>query len=174
MAAQARKLLPALAAVGGAEKRRIFNSRVHRVRIAERWLQMPHALELPRMLRAVVPLVRGQRLAGFAGGVVEEAVGRLVREAGHLGLAGLEAGLVPSLAAIIGALDELPEPPAILRHVHAVGIGFGAFHVVDLPAREEWPAHLPVFSLAVRGENERTFTRSHQHPHTAHGDLLCC
>ena len=74
VAAQAGELLPGFAAVGGAEQRRVFHARVDRVGVGERGLKMPHALELPRMLRAVVPLVRGQRLAGLRGGVVDKLV----------------------------------------------------------------------------------------------------
>ena len=65
VAAQAGEFLPVLAAVGGAEQRRILDARVDGVGIGERRLEVPDALELPGMLRAVIPLMRGQRLAGF-------------------------------------------------------------------------------------------------------------
>src|SRR5207248_8396005 len=65
VAAESGKLLPTLTAVGRTEKGRIFYTRVNRVRIAERWFEMPHTLEFPRVLRAVVPLVRGERLSRF-------------------------------------------------------------------------------------------------------------
>ena len=74
VAAQAGKFLPGLAAVGGAEQRGVFHSGVNGVGIGERRLEMPDALELPGMLRAVVPLVRGERLAGFGRSVVDELV----------------------------------------------------------------------------------------------------
>ncbi len=48
------------ASVGGTEHRCIFHTGVHGVGIAQRRLKMPHALELPRMRRAVVPLVRAR------------------------------------------------------------------------------------------------------------------
>ena len=76
VAAQAGKLLPVLAAVRGAEQRRVLHARVNRLRIGERGLDMPHALELPGMLRAVVPLVRGQRLACLGRRVVHKPVGQ--------------------------------------------------------------------------------------------------
>ena len=66
--AQARQLVPVLAAVGRAEQRGVFDAGVDRVGIGQRRLEMPDALELPRVLRAVVPLVR----AGHA--VVDELV----------------------------------------------------------------------------------------------------
>ena len=74
VAAQAGEFLPVLAAVGGAEQGGVFDSGVDGVGIGERRLQMPDALELPGMLRAVVQLVRGQRLAGLGGRVVDELV----------------------------------------------------------------------------------------------------
>ena len=49
VAAQAGKLLPVLAAVRGAEQRRVFHARVNGLRIGERGLDMPYALELPGM-----------------------------------------------------------------------------------------------------------------------------
>ena len=63
VAAKAGEFVPVLAAVGRFEERRIFDSGIDRVGIGERRLEMPDALELPRMLRAVVPLVGGERLA---------------------------------------------------------------------------------------------------------------
>ena len=65
VAAQSGQLLPVLSAIRRPEKRRVFHARIDRVRIGQRRLQMPHALELPRMLRAVVPLMRRERLAGL-------------------------------------------------------------------------------------------------------------
>src|SRR5262249_25540144 len=58
VAAQAGKLLPRLAAVDRAEERRVLNPGVDRIRIGRGRLEMPHARELPRSWRAVVPEVR--------------------------------------------------------------------------------------------------------------------
>ena len=63
-----------LAAVGRAEQGGVFDAGVDRVRIGQRRFEMPDALELPGMLRAVVPLVRGERLAGLGRSVVDELV----------------------------------------------------------------------------------------------------
>src|SRR5206468_4577713 len=60
MLSQPRQLLPALAAVGRAKERRVLDARVDRVWVAQRGLDVPHARELPWMLRAVVPLVRAR------------------------------------------------------------------------------------------------------------------
>ncbi len=56
--AQPRHLLPGLRAIGGAEQRGILDTGVDHVGVGQRRLEVPHALELPRMRRAVVPLVR--------------------------------------------------------------------------------------------------------------------
>src|SRR6185503_5959427 len=51
-AAQAGQFLPGLAAVHRFEDRRVLRSGVNGVWLGERRLQMPDALEFPRMLRA--------------------------------------------------------------------------------------------------------------------------
>src|SRR5207245_9571628 len=110
---------------------------------------MPDALELPGVLRAVVPLVRREGLARFRGRVVHELVALALRH-----LAGLHghsaAGRLPRLAAVAGALDDLSEPPARLRRVQAIRIGGGAFHVIALPARQVRTADVPPPALAGR------------------------
>ncbi len=59
VAAQPGEFLPVLPAVGRAENRGVFHAGVNRVGIGERRLDMPYPLEFPRMLRAVIPLMRG-------------------------------------------------------------------------------------------------------------------
>src|SRR5262249_50693825 len=56
--AQARELLPVLAAVSRTEERGVLDAGVDRVGVVKRRLEMPDAGELPWMLRPVVPLVR--------------------------------------------------------------------------------------------------------------------
>src|SRR5882672_827505 len=111
---------------------------------------MPHPLELPRMLRAVVKLVRGERLAGLGRRVVRELValafGHAVRGSRF---PGRRSGLVPGFSAIVGALNDLAEPTTRLRSVYAIGIGERSFHVIHLPARKMGPADVPFFALAV-------------------------
>src|SRR4029077_3355818 len=74
VAAQAGEFVPILAAIGGAEQRGVFDTGVNGVGIGERGLEMPDSLELPGMLRAVVELMRGERLASLLRGVIDEFV----------------------------------------------------------------------------------------------------
>ena len=146
MAAQPGKLLPRLAAVGRAEQGGVFHPGVDGVRIGQRRLEMPDALELPGVRRAVVPLVR----AGDA--VVHELV----------------AHRLPRLAAVVGALDHLPEPAAGLRRVQPVRVGGRSLEVVDLPARKVGAADVPPLALAVRRQDERALARADQYSYSAH------
>ena len=98
VAAQSGQLLPRLSAVGRAEQGGVFNAGVDRVRIGQRRFEMPDALELPGMRRAVVPLVR----------------------AGNAVVCELVADRLPGLAAVVGALDDLSEPAAGLRRIQPV------------------------------------------------------
>jgi hypothetical protein len=92
MVPQSGELLPLLATVDRAEQGRVLDARVDRVRVSQRRFEVPDTLELPWTRRSVVPLMR----AGDA--VVGEVV----------------AYRVPGLAAVLGALNELPEPAARL------------------------------------------------------------
>ena len=170
VAAQPGELVPAPASVVGAEERRILDTRVHRVRVGEGRLEMPHALELPGPLGAVIVLVGRQRPAGLGRDVIGElvalALGRSIRHGRRL--ARRCAGLVPRGSAVVGALDDLPEPSAGLRRVDAVGVGRRPLDVVDLPAREVRTVDLPAPPQAVRGENECTLARTDQDPDSAH------
>src|SRR5229473_4361575 len=56
--AEPGKFVPRFAAVFRLEQRGVFHARVNMISVIERRLKMPDALELPRMLRAVVPHVR--------------------------------------------------------------------------------------------------------------------
>src|SRR4051812_315043 len=55
--AQPWQFLPVLAGVNGAEERGVLHAGIDCIGIAQRRLDVPDALELPRMRRAVVPLV---------------------------------------------------------------------------------------------------------------------
>src|SRR5579872_7021921 len=125
---------------------------------------MPDTLELPRMLRAVVPLMSGQRGRGR---VVDETVALAHGEPLRRFL-DTAAGRVPGFAAVVGHLDDLPKPAARLRNVNAVGIHRRALHVVDLPSGEERAAHIPLLAFSVGGQNERSFARSGQYANFAH------
>src|SRR5881392_2844713 len=101
---------------------------------------MPHALEFPGMLCPVVPLMRGQRLGGR---VVGEFVALAFRRAWLCRLPSGGSRLMPGLAAIVRALDQLPEPSARLRRVNAIGICGRSFEVIHFPARKVGTAHIP-------------------------------
>ena len=146
VAAQAGQFLPVLPAVGRAEQPGVLDPGVDRVGVVRRRFQVPDPGELPRVRRAVVPLVRP------GGAVVAELV----------------ADRRPGAAAVVGALDDLAEPAAGLRGVQPVRVGRRPLDVVDLPAREVRPAHVPLLPLAVRAQHERALARPDQHPYTAH------
>src|SRR5207244_5019042 len=79
------------------------------------------------------------------------------------------ARLVPSLAPVVAALDDLPEPAAGLRGVDAVRVRGRALHVIDLPAGEERAADVPFLALAVRRENERALAGPDENADGGHG-----
>src|SRR4029079_14402350 len=58
VAAESRQLGAGVAPVRRAEDRCVLDTRVDRVGVGQRRLEVPDALELPRVRRAVVPLVR--------------------------------------------------------------------------------------------------------------------
>ena len=124
----------------------VFHPGVDRVGIGERRFQVPDALELPGVRRAVVPLVR----AGDA--LVDELV----------------AHRLPRLAAVVGALDQLPEPAAGLRRIQAIRIGGRALHVVHLPAAKMRAGDVPFFALAVRRQDECALPGAHQNSYATH------
>src|SRR5262249_20565033 len=144
------------------------------VRVGQRRFDVPDALELPGVLRAVVPLVRRQRLARLRRTVVDELVAFALGEAlGRRGrLAGGRARLGPGLAAVGGALNDLPEPVAALRCVDAVRVRGRTLHVVDFPAGEVGSANVPLLALAIGCQDERALARAHQNSYAAHPVLL--
>src|SRR5258706_16467218 len=124
---------------------------------------MPHAFELPRMLCAVIKLMSGERLPAFRARVVHELVALgLWRSLGRCPLAWWCSRLCPSLASIIRALNDLPEPAARLRRVQPVRVRRRSFDVVNLPARKVRTAHVPLLALSIRGQHERTLPRPNQ------------
>ncbi len=98
VAAQPGQFLPVFPAVGRPEKTGVLHPGVDGVRVIQRRFQVPDPGELPRVRRAVVPLVR----AGLA--LVAEIVAD--RRPGH--------------PAVVGTLDHLAEPAAGLRGVQPV------------------------------------------------------
>src|SRR5690242_3465196 len=128
---------------------------------------MPDPLELPWMLRAVIPLVSGERLAGVRRCVIDELVALALGPAALVG-GYSAAGCLPGFATIAGALDDLSEPAAGLRGVDAVRIGGRPLHVVNLPPGEVGTADLPLFAFAIRTENECAFASTNQHSYLTH------
>src|SRR5439155_24860538 len=161
--AQPGKLLPRFSAVRRLENRCVFHAGIDCVRIGQGRLEMPDALEFPRMLRAVVPLVRPH--FAFIDELVAFAFGRTIGTGQLLGAA---AGCLPGLAAIVGALDNLAEPTARLRRVDAVRLSGRAFEVIHFPAREVQPADFPILALAVRRQDERALLCADQYSDFAH------
>src|SRR6266699_6841095 len=132
---------------------------------------MPDALELPGMLCAVVPLVGGERFPTSGRDVVDELVALALRHfAGRFRHAA--TGRLPGRAAVVGALDDLAEPPTRLRRVQPVGIGRGSLDVINLPAREVRAADRTPTELAVGRANECTFECADEDTHAAHEAII--
>src|SRR6202171_2987677 len=106
---------------------------------------MPDALELPGTRRPVVIEV----CAGLA----------LIRE--------LVPNGIPCLPAVVGALDNLPEPTVVLGRIDPVGVNRRPLNVVDVPAGEVRSADVPLLALCIRGQHEGTLMRPNQHSTSA-------
>ncbi len=128
---------------------------------------MPDALELPGMLRAVVPLMCARNT------VINELVTlgfrRAIRSFHFLRAA---ARCAPGFATIVRALNDLPKPATGLRGVDPIGVNHRTFHVINFPPREMRAADLPSFTRAIRSQNERAFFCADQNPDFAHCFLL--
>src|SRR5207248_5328991 len=100
----------------------------------------------------------------FRRGIVNEfvalAFGRSIQSRGRL--ARWCTRLYPSLAAVIGALNDLPEPGAGLRRIDPVRINRRPFDMINLPARKMWTVHFTVLALAVRCQDERALPCANQ------------
>ena len=140
-AAQSRKFLPGFAAVRGFENRGVFRAGVNRVRIGERRFEMPDALELPRMLRAVVhmcePTFPRRRTYCF----------HLWENLPGLSTLRIAAGRIPGFAAVIRALDDLARTNrwSAMRKCDS---DQRAFEVMNLPTGEMRAADVPILRLA--------------------------
>ena len=145
-AAQSGKLLPGLAAIYSLEQRRVLHARVNGVRIVQRRFEVPDTLELPRMLRAIVPLV----------------------SAGNALIIEFVAGGFPGFSAVIRALDHLAKPAAGLRGIQTIRFNGRAFDVINLPTGEVRSVDFPPIALPISGQNECTFLCAHQYSYVAH------
>src|SRR5271157_4473839 len=99
VATQSGELVPRLRTIGGTEYRRVFHPGINCVGIGERRLEVPHPLELPGMLGAIVKLMGGERLACFRRSVVNELVAYAAGELAWLGQR-FASGRLPCFAAI--------------------------------------------------------------------------
>src|SRR5512144_639107 len=112
VASESGQLFPRLASVRRSEQGSIFDAGVDRVRIGQRWFEMPDTFELPGVRCTVVPLMRPWNA------VIDEVI----------------AHRLPGFATVIRALDQLPEPAARLRGVQPVWISGGSLQVIHFPA----------------------------------------
>src|SRR6266478_5970771 len=128
---------------------------------------MPNALELPRMLRAVIPLMRARD------SVVNKLVAlgflHTVRAFQFLGTT---SGRVPGFSSVIGALNDLAKPRTGLRCVYSARIDRRTFHVINFPTRKMGPADFPTFARAIGCQDERALSCADQNSDCAHDFLL--
>ena len=127
MLPQPRKLRPRLAPVPRPKKRRIFHPRINHIRIKSRRFQMPNPLELPRMRRPVVPLVRPR----------------------HPVVLKLIPHRLPTLPAVVRSLHHLPKPAARLRSINPVRVRRRTVHVINLPTPKVRTVNAPLLPLPV-------------------------
>src|SRR4051812_30831294 len=161
--------MPTLAAVGRAEQRGVFHARINHIRVVQRRLNVPNALEFPWMLRAVVPLMRRDWLAGLRRDVIHEFIALTFGPALRcLELVGAAARREPGFAAVVGPLDHLAEPTAGLRGVQPIRVSRRPLHVVNLPPAKERLADLPFLAFAVARKDKRTFFRADQDANGGH------
>jgi len=161
--AETGQFVPRFAAVFRLEQRGVFHARVNIISVIERGLEVPDALELPRMLGAVVPHVR----PGNA--IVNEFVALTLRRAVRtFQILRTAAWRLPGFAAVAATLNDLPEPRARLRRVNPVRINRRPFHVINLPAGKMRPVHFPIFALRIRSQDERALLCTNQQSYSAH------
>src|ERR1044071_655588 len=118
---------------------------------------MPNTLELPRMLGAVIPLMRARDT--IVNKLIALTFGHAIRAFQFFRAA---SGRVPRFSAIIRALNDLAKPPASLRCVNTVRIDWRTLYVINFPTRKMRPADLPSFARTVRCQDERTFSCADQ------------
>src|SRR5262245_16015144 len=94
---------------------------------------MPDSLKFPGMLSAVIPLVCGQRLAGFARSVINELIADFRRHAAVAWSRQPSAWSFPRFAAVIRHLNDLSKPAARLRGVNTIRISRRSLQVIHLP-----------------------------------------
>src|SRR5947208_2722247 len=128
---------------------------------------MPNALELPRMLCAVIPLM----CPGDS--VVDKLVTfTFLHAIVTFQFLWTSSGRAPLFSAVIRALNDLAEPRAGLRCINSVWIDWRTFYVINFPARKMRTADFPSFARAIRRQDERSFSCTNQNSNFAHVFLL--
>src|SRR5581483_1360186 len=102
------------------------------------------------MRRAIVPLVRAGRAV----------VNKLVIDR------------LPRFAAVIGALQQLPEPTAGLGSIEPIRVGRRSFEVVHFPPGEVRAADVPLLAFTIGGQDECALACADQNSYFAHSLLL--
>src|SRR6516164_3277048 len=118
------------------------------------------------MLRAIVKLMCGERGRRR---VVDKLVALTFRHSARAGcrLSRRRSRLMPSLPAVVGALDDLSKPSAGLRGINAIRVSLRALQAIHFPSRKMWSAHVPLVAFAVRRKNECALLRADQNPDSA-------
>src|SRR4029077_16256908 len=151
------QFLPRLAAVLRFKQRRVFHTGVNMLGIMKWRLQMANALELPRMLSAVIPLMCARDT------VVNEFVALAFRHSvGTFQFLRAAPWGVPLFSAVIRALNDLAEPRAGLRCINSVRIDWRTFYMINFPARKMRTADFPSFAPAIRCQDESPFSCTNQ------------
>src|SRR5437879_12167269 len=103
------------------------------------------------MLLSIVELMSGERLPGFRGSVVDKLIALPFGHATGAGLfARRSAWLYPGLAAVIRALNDLPEPAAGLRRIDAIRICGRTVEVIHLPTGKLRSADVTLLPLTIQ------------------------
>src|SRR5262245_39956498 len=124
---------------------------------------MPNALELPWMLRAVIPLMCTRD------SIVDELVALTLRHPIRaFQVLRCASGRIPFFSAVIRTLNDLTEPPTGLRCINAVRIDRRTFYVINLPACKMRTADFPSFACAIRCQDKRSFSCTNQNSNFAH------
>src|SRR5260370_242175 len=82
----------------------------------------------------------------------------------------MRLGLVPGLAGIVGALNDLPERAAGLRRVDSIRIDGRGIQMIHFPAAKKRTLDVPFLALAVPGQDKRTFLCTDQDADPTHKD----
>src|SRR6202020_686879 len=100
--------------------------------------------------------------------VIDELVARGLRRSRRRCFPRRRTRLMPGLASIIGALDDLPKPAAGLGRIQPIRIHGGSFDVIYLPTCEVRTTDVPLLALAVGCQDKRALACAYQHSYLTH------